>query len=460
LKRGVVQTIALGAIGAVAISCALPWAARSQNIFQSLVMPGPLIAGHAKLEKECSSCHAPFSRQSQSRLCVGCHDHSNIAADRQQRKGFHGRQADALSKDCRYCHTEHKGRDADIVQLDRETFNHAATNFELKGAHAAVQCSGCHAATVAFRRTPGRCFDCHKERDPHKGRLGETCDGCHGEVSWPRVKPFDHSKTKLPLDGAHKDVRCAACHAGERYKDLPTTCVSCHRLQDVHAGRYGAKCETCHASSQWKTVRFNHDKTKFPLRGEHAKVKCDACHGGDLYRDKLATNCVSCHKKDDPHKAQLGSRCEQCHKETGWRRNVAFDHEVTRFPLIGRHAITPCEECHRSASYKDAPRACVSCHKDTHHEGRLTGNCALCHNPNAWARWRFDHNSQTRYPLDGAHQGLDCHACHTVKAAAKISLSSACIGCHSGDDVHQGSFGRSCERCHNTTSYKRGVLRR
>jgi hypothetical protein len=455
LDRLVARAVVVGALLAVATS----FGARAQTILEKLVMPGPLVAGHAKLEKECSNCHEPFSRQSQTRLCLACH--KDTASDRRDRRGFHGRQADALSKDCKFCHSDHKGRTADIVQLDRETFNHAVTNFELKGLHKTARCEGCHASSVPFRRAASRCFDCHKSKDPHRLRLGEACDGCHSEDGWRRVKAFDHSKTKFALEGAHKDVDCASCHAGERYKDLPTTCVSCHRLQDAHAARYGAKCETCHASTKWKTVKFNHDRmTKFPLRGEHTKVKCDTCHAGDLYRDKLATTCVSCHKKDDAHKAQLGTRCEQCHKETGWRRQVSFDHDVTRFPLIGRHAIVPCEECHRSTSFKEAPRACTSCHKDQHHEGRLTGNCALCHNPNGWARWRFDHNTQTRYVLDGAHRGLNCHGCHTVKMATKISLSSACVGCHSKDDVHQGSFGKSCERCHNTTSFKRGVLRR
>ena len=92
-----------------------------------------------------------------------------------------------------------------------------------------------------FRETAGRCFDCHKTNDPHKGRLGETCEGCHSEETWRRVKPFDHSKTKFSLVGAHGEVACANCHAGERYKDLPRTCISCHRLQDKHAGRYGAQ---------------------------------------------------------------------------------------------------------------------------------------------------------------------------------------------------------------------------
>jgi hypothetical protein len=200
--------------------------------------------------------------------------------------------------------------------------------------------------------------------------------------------------------------------------------------------------------------------TKFPLRAAHAKVKCDTCHTGDLYRDKLATTCISCHRKDDRHNGGLGTRCEQCHGEDHWRRITSFDHDVTRFPLIGRHAIVTCEECHRSLRFKGTPLTCVSCHPDHHHEGRLGPNCALCHNPNGWTRWRFDHDTQTHYPLTGAHRGLECQACHVTKDITEIKLASDCNACHSKDDVHNGAFGRTCERCHITTSFKQVGKRR
>jgi Class III cytochrome C family len=426
---------------------------QTQSLFEQLVMPAPVVAGHAKLEKDCGNCHEPFSRRSQTRLCLACH--KEIATDRSAGKAFHGRQLDAKTQECNHCHADHEGRDADIVQLDRETFNHELTNFALRDAHKAVPCVGCHAQTTKFRDAPGRCFDCHKANDPHKGRLGETCDDCHGETAWPLVKPFDHDRTKFPLQSAHRTVPCSACHVGERYKDIGTACVDCHKIQDVHTGRYGAKCESCHDQNKWSTVRFDHDKaTKFPLRAAHAKVKCDMCHTRDLYRDKLATTCVSCHRKDDQHKGQLGSRCEQCHGETSWRRVTSFDHDITRFPLIGRHAIVPCEECHRTLLFKDSPLICASCHRDQHHEGRLGANCALCHNPNSWTWWRFDHDAQTRYPLTGAHRGLDCQACHVTRNVAKITLATDCYACHRQDDAHRGSFGQTCERCHVTSSFK------
>ncbi len=410
------------------------------------------MAGHAKLEKNCSECHEPFSRKLQSQLCLGCH--KEIAADRQLAKGFHGREPDATKHECNHCHTDHKGRDADIVQFDRETFDHEFTNFALREAHQAVRCAECHLQSVKYRKAPGRCFDCHKAEDPHKGRLGELCDKCHNEAAWRRVKPFNHDATKFPLQGAHRAVACSACHVGERYKGVATTCVGCHQIQDVHTRRYGAKCETCHDQNKWKTIHFDHDKaTKYPLKAAHAKVKCDACHPGDLYQDKLATTCISCHRKDDRHKGQLGTRCEDCHGEAGWRKITSFDHDITRFPLIGRHVVVPCEECHRSLTYKGAPLACSACHRDQHHEGRLGTDCALCHNPNSWKLWRFDHDKQTHYPLTGAHRGLDCHACHVTKNVTKIVTPKDCYACHRKDDEHRGSFGPLCERCHTTKSF-------
>ena len=307
---------------------------------------------------------------------------------------------------------------------------------------------------MKFRAAPGRCIDCHKKNDKHKGRLGDNCQSCHNEENWAQVRTFDHQKTKFPLTGAHVQVACANCHPNEKYKGIPTVCASCHQLQDVHHGHYGAKCENCHNSQKWKTVHFNHAKTKFPLHGAHASVKCEGCHTGDLYRDKLGTTCISCHKKDDAHKGQLGVNCQQCHNETAWRKKVAYDHDLTRFPLLGKHAIVPCEECHKSTSFKDTQTGCSSCHRDTHHEGTLGSNCGTCHSPNGWNRWRFDHDKQTNFPLKDAHAGLACSACHREKNVAKISLPDTCYSCHASDDAHQGNFGRACEKCHNTRSFR------
>ena len=48
---------------------------------------------------------------------------------------------------------------------------------------------------------------------------------------------------------------------------------------------------------------------------------------------------------------------------------------------------------------------------------------------------------------------LACDACHK-QPADKVKLSMECASCHTRQDVHQGRFGRDCDRCHDTRSFK------
>ena len=433
--------------------------AQAQNIFEKLVMPGELVTGHAKLEKECSNCHESFTKASQSKLCLGCH--KDVASDVSRKIGAHGRRPEVAKSECSHCHEDHKGRAADILALDPQTFNHALTDFPLAGAHTGVACQSCHAAGKKHREAPSECVGCHKKDEPHKGRLGDRCQGCHDVEHWLPAKTFDHTKTDFPLTGAHKEVECTACHASQQWKGIAKTCSDCHHIQDAHNGRYGSKCETCHKPEKWKAIRFDHDTaTKFPLKGEHRKVLCDSCHTGDLYRDKLAAACSSCHKKDDPHKGQLGTKCEACHNEVAWRQKVAFDHDLSKFPLIGLHTAVTCEACHTSQTYKGTPTNCSACHSDTHHEGRLGAQCERCHNPNGWPLWRFDHTKDTHFPLTGKHAAVACHGCHAARNVANPKLPTDCFSCHSGDDAHRGAFGRACATCHTTAGFNATLRRR
>jgi len=491
------------------------------DTLERLLMPGKLVAGHAKFENACKTCHEPFDKSKQRRLCLECH--KPVARDISKKAGFHGRSARIRVVECKACHTDHKGRKADIVGLDRDNFRHAATDFPLSGAHARANCGLCHREGRKFRDAPTQCVACHKGVDRHKGRMGDRCRNCHNERGWSSVR-FDHGKTRFPLYGMHERTACKSCHPNERYKDTPAICASCHKLNDVHGGRYGAKCENCHTPKSWSAITFDHGRhtkyplvgrhkttgcvachkaglyrdklktacvachkfddehkgrngakceschsprgwkkasfnhnrnTKFALRGKHASLACGACHKGSVYKEKPGKTCVSCHGHDDVHKGQQGKRCETCHNETGWGEKVFFEHDVTRFPLIGLHATAPCEACHLTARYKDAPIECIKCHQseDVHKE-RFGALCGPCHNPNGWALWRFDHNKQTRFSLDGAHKKLACRSCHTHAAKKTMKLSKSCVSCHEGDDKHRGAFGLQCERCHGTGSFR------
>ena len=489
------------------------------NPFESLVSPGDVISGHAKDEQKCEKCHEPFSQSVQNKLCLDCH--KDTAADLKSREGFHGRLKDIESRPCKSCHTDHKGRDFKIVLLDKDTFDHGKTDFQLKGAHNKVECGACHKPKKKLSEAPKLCIDCHKEDDPHRGRLGEKCADCHDEKTWKQGK-FDHDKTKFHLEGGHKDVSCNKCHPDQRWKETPTdcnachqindvhngslgtkcdkchnvkkwtedkfdhdrdtkfkltgkhdnvkcegchknnaydvklatTCISCHKKDDEHKGRYGAKCENCHTTENWIKSTFDHDKTDYKLRNKHEKVPCEGCHKGNLYEEKLKTTCISCHKKDDVHKKQEGEVCEKCHNDRGWREKVAFSHDLTKFPLIGLHQITPCDECHLTPSYKDADLECIACHKkDDVHKLSLGKVCEQCHNPNGWRIWEYDH-SKTDFPLEGAHEKLVCKACHKEPVEKDIELPMRCYDCHQKDDAHRGTYGQNCERCHVASSFR------
>ena len=154
------------------------------------------------------------------------------------------------------------------------------------------------------------------------------------------------------------------------------------------------------------------------------------------------------------HAGQQGEACGACHNERGWMDRVFFEHDVTRFPLLGMHATAACEQCHATRRFQDADVACRSCHADEDiHLGRLGDDCARCHNPNAWKLWRFDHEREAHFALRGAHETLDCHACHRAPLDAEAELPTTCGGCHAADDPHGGAYGNACERCHGETSW-------
>lgn len=199
---------------------------------ERLLMPGEVAKAHAKVEQECSKCHDRADKARQTTLCMDCH--KDVAADVRARTGFHGRGVKA-GVGCNACHTDHEGRDADIVRLDRDSFDHSRTDFALTGAHAGPACDSCHAPRKKWRDAPKLCNDCHQKQDVHRGKLGTDCAACHVTDSFAKAK-FDHSRTKFPLQDAHARAACEACHRTPDFKDTPRECVACHSRDDVHRG--------------------------------------------------------------------------------------------------------------------------------------------------------------------------------------------------------------------------------
>jgi hypothetical protein len=431
------------ALGVALLAWVMALPAQAQSI-ESALAPGPVIKGHVKAEAECSNCHVRFDRTGQDKLCVVCH--KEVGVDLRDKTGYHGRQKPQV---CRSCHTDHRGRDMNIAPLDTKAFDHKQSNYLLKGKHASVECKACHVAGKKYRQAASDCLACHKKDDKHKGTLGNACADCHTEQGWKETR-FDHEKTKFPLTGKHIDTKCESCHKTKIYNEAPSTCIGCHKKDDKHKARYGEKCETCHSTRNWTGITFRHDiDTKYVLRGKHRETKCDSCHTGHLYRDKVGTACIDCHKKDDKHKGTLGNECVACHTERVWTEIAKFDHDKSRFPLRGGHVKPECKACHTTPLYRETPSECVACHKkDDKHEATLGKACADCHTDRDWKATRFDH-ARTKFTLREGHAvpPLKCSDCHRdQRSYRKTPLD--CLSCHKKDDKHEGQLGARCENCH------------
>jgi hypothetical protein len=512
------RALALALAGTVA---GLPLASRAQ------VSPGPLAKAHAEFEGNlgCIKCHGKGEGE-MDRKCLECH--KGIALLVTQKRGFHGLEG---SKDCGKCHPDHGGRDFSLIAWPDKTpekFDHSRTGWALRSKHAGVECRKCHVpvhvspefAAVAQRKGPDswagldeNCKNCHE--DIHRGALGDNCTKCHDENAWRPARNFNHAATAFPLTGKHAKVKCAECHEAERlhlahdkagrviplYKPLPHgECVECHA--DPHKGSLGPTCSRCHTTDDFKTVaRFDHDLTRYPLRGMHAKVKCEQCHDDKTAwgkRPPFAT-CGGCHA--DPHAGQAtvagkAVDCAGCHNVDGFKTSTftVARHVDTLFPLAGAHARVKCMDCHGlKPQGTDAQVAtllgkanvwihpthsrCVSCHRDPH-AGRFSpkgeraraNDCLSCHSMDTFHPSTFDiaAHQNARFRLEGAHRAVPCTGCHKELAAAStpdrmlpIQIDKrACNDCHTtphGTQFDHRKGGNACDSCHGLESFKPAV---
>lgn len=236
--------------------------------------------------------------------CGACH------ADAHQ-----GQTQKVSNGECAACHSV-QGWDQSLLSPAA----HAPLGFALVERHAEVRCTACHESRRSgpiFRLGQKACSQCHE--DPHAKRYPE-CTGCHTARAFrpSTVDSSAHSEWRLPLEGAHRAVPCAACHPG---LDRPATgpallsegkppaalslqreeadCAACH--SDPHGGQFIAGrslgCEACHGVSSFLPAdRFDHDRdVGFRLDRGHERVACTACHLQGRYRG-APTRCEACHR--------------------------------------------------------------------------------------------------------------------------------------------------------------------
>lgn len=364
----------------------------------------PLTGKHQKAS--CSSCHNVKGKQvyrfpnADKNFCINCH--TNV-----HKKQF---SSTFSAKACSDCHTTNNF-------IKRKPFNHNSTRFRLTGRHKDIEqeCSKCHkptrnilptkppkrASQYRFEgRKEGFCFNCHanQHKDMFKSRFANRpCYSCHNTYGFERLNPFNHNQTSYPLLGKHKDVACEKCHTPtrKRYTTKPYNrkglyqfpdldrkgCISCHA--NPHKPSRGNNCAKCHSVRGWKQAANYHEH--FTLNGVHLNLDCDSCHTSDRSLKGSSEDCMSCHYHEDIHHGQLND-CKTCHMQSFWEATT-FDHNTTRFPLLGAHRLADCRACHNQGVYQGLPTDCSGCHASQalqvtapSHAPARYGNCENCHN--------------------------------------------------------------------------------
>ncbi len=339
-----------------------------------------LVGKHTTVD--CASCHKKET-QSDGKIfqkfkglnfanCSPCHD------------DFHKGK---LGQDCKKCHNP-----SGFHLVNTQQFDHNRTNFKLTGRHEFVKCETCHNKERGTKPKSEKCTDCHA--DYHTGQFVDAakkvidCALCHTVKGFsPSTFTIErHAAAGFALEGAHLSTPCFQCHKTTGkwiFKNTAHTCSSCH--ENVHGQELTPAflgdnaCDKCHSVQSWQKINFDHNKTAFELQGKHAAIMCRQCHmrlddatkRRDYKFKSVSDVCLVCHT--DIHNGQFSSEqknyCLNCHNTENWQP-VKFNHEETRFPLLGAHAKVQCQACHKEEQkngvstviFKLGDVRCAACH--------------------------------------------------------------------------------------------------
>jgi hypothetical protein len=456
------------------------------------ISPGDLSNPHSHLEgiSNCTQCHVLGNKVSREK-CLVCHIEINDRTALQ--KGYHA-SSEVKGKECTVCHSDHHGKNFQLIRFDVAKFDHNLTGYALSAPHAKKQCEDCHnikfitdqkikTKKYTYLGLNQECLACHI--DYHQKTLSSTCLNCHNSDSFKPATKFDHNNARFHLEGKHSNVVCIKCHNvemkdGKKFQQFRGiqnfSCVGCHK--DPHQNKFGLNCQQCHNEESFLIIKggekFDHNKTSYKLEEKHVLVNCKACHKTkftDPLKFKLCTDCHSDYHKRQFAKNGVSPDCSKCHNVKGFTlfSYTMEQHNLGKFPIQGAHLAIPCTDCHKKQqvwNFRGIGISCKECHKDIHQNIIASryypeANCKICHNDVRWTDVTFDH-SKTDFILTGAHVNQNCRVCHISKTSSgnnqpKFSgLAKNCSDCHK--DNHYRQFEKSgkinCTECHNTDNWK------
>jgi DNA-directed RNA polymerase subunit RPC12/RpoP len=216
---------------------------------------------------------------------------------------------------------------------------------------------------------------------------------------------------------------------------------------------------------------------------------CDACHPEPWSSQDMAYRCVRCHAnvrteiqtRKGVHGLLMSKSatftCRGCHTDHLGPEGLltivdekTFPHDLTGYSLAG-HKYTvkgpafTCKDCHTKSPTTFDQAMCASCHSSIdkkflgEHLASFGPKCLLCHDGSGQDGANFDHN-KFKFKLVGAHVNVPCLACHSRTGGPKppSQTPTACVACHANKDVHRGSLGKVCDKCHNPRTWRGAVF--
>jgi hypothetical protein len=248
------------------------------------------------------------------------------------------------------------------------------------------------------------------------------------------------------------------------------------------------------------TASFDHDKTRYPLRGRHAGVACARCHDEQTAWGKKPpfAACGGCHRDAHAGQATIAGKavdCASCHTVESYTPATftVAQHARTKYALEGAHARVACRGCHRLAPPGTAAQVaaltgsakvwfhpnhgrCIECHHDPHGGRFAPGgerarreDCLACHTMDAFRPSTMDAiaHDTARFQLAGAHRATPCFACHQELASAPAGSKTRplafvvpkqeCRDCHAtphGTQFDARTDGGACESCHDPERFR------
>lgn len=256
---------------------------------------------------------------------------------------------------CKECHSKERYREDISVPDLKAAFHRQCISCHKEWSHENGCSSQCHLIKTSENEQLIKKDISGKE---HPKRTEPTKMVWETNYEAGKIVTFFHNEHnklfRINCSTCHSNDNCIKCHdkpktqndyskpvqVKKSFEEHHKLCMSCHK---------GNSCDKCHNDKELSP--FNHGRsTGWTLKGYHANLTCEKCHGSQMPLKKLDRNCKNCHNNF-----------------TG-----KFDHGKTGLVLSENHKELECNNCHMNEDFSKAPE-CKMCHDDKSHPAHSPG---------------------------------------------------------------------------------------